>query len=367
MTTNPNTRNILLQLLRMALNEGYMPTLPSAIDWEAVRNLADRQGVGAIVWASVAKLEATGAIAPDTFSTATKLQWAYSVERQVKKYRKQEAVITKLAKILEADNIRLMTLKGYGLSLNYPTPEHRSCSDIDIWLFGEHNKANDIISKRLGIEIDSSRHHHTVFYVDGVMVENHYHLLDLSAHSSNRDIERELHDVIEHGATAITIGSTEIWQPSANGHALFMLRHAASHFAAVEIVLRHIVDWGLFLRHHHNEVDWQWLRSICQRHNMEQFLDVITIMASDICALDISLVPNITHRPELEERILDDILSAGCRGKLPRQGLLRIVAFKMRRWWRNRWKHKLVYRESLVCTFLTQVIAHIRKPQSIKK
>lgn len=368
MTTNPdNSKEILLALLRAALAENCTPTLPPNIDWEAVRNMAERQGVGAIVWGCVNFLHTDHVLSSDQLpQKATKLQWAYSVEKQTKKYRKHEQVIKKLARILAENNIKMMILKGYGLSVEYPTPEHRSCSDIDIWLYGNHDTANKLIANRLNINIDNSRHHHTLFYVEGVMIENHYTLLDLSGHRSNRDIERELRATIQQGATTMKIDGTEIWCPSVNGHALFLLRHAASHFAAVEIVLRHIIDWGVFVKHHSHEIDWMWLRSVSRRHNMEQFMDAITVIASDICSFDISIIPTVTRRPELEQRILDDILSPEFSEKMPQQGLISIVWFKTRRWWANRWKHKLVYNESLIVSFITQSWSHILKPKGIK-
>lgn len=87
--------------------------------------------------------------------------------------------IAELAGFYNNHGYKMMVLKGYACSLDWPTPEHRPCGDIDIWLFGKQKEADAILEKEKGVEIDSSRHHHhTVFYWCDFMVENHYHFFD---------------------------------------------------------------------------------------------------------------------------------------------------------------------------------------------
>jgi hypothetical protein len=135
----------------------------------------------------------------------------------------------------------------------------------------------------------------------------------------------------------------------------------------VEIVLRHIIDWAMFVKHNYKDVDWTWLRDICRMHNMEVFLDTMNSMASELCDIDISWMPGTIRRPQLEKRILNDILSPEFSEPKPHSGTLRIVAYKFRRWWANRWKHRIVYREGLIKSFITQAYSHIIKPKSITK
>ena len=337
------------------------------LDWQQLYKFSAAQGVMARVWEAVERLIAEGVLTEERGNMPQKglrLQWAYSVEALKKRYLKQRGVIVKLADIYRSEEIDLMILKGYGLSLCYPTPEARACSDIDIWLFGQQQQADNLLRQRLGIEIDEDKHHHTVFRIDGVMVENHYDFLNIHSHLSNRDIERELKAKAEE-AIAIDIEGHKVFIPNANCHALFLLRHAAAHFAAVEIVLRHIIDWAMFVKHYHADVDWQWLRSIAREQNMELFLDAMNALAAEVCGISIDFMPDTVRRPELEERILGDILTPEFSDTKPERGLLRIVWYKYRRWWANRWKHRLVYREGLLHTFIVQVRSHLLKPKSI--
>lgn len=358
---------VLQQMLRNALSEHpqYTTTICSGLLWHDVYRLAARQGVAAIAWDGVQRLINDGIIPPDKApEKAVKLQWALSVERTEVQYRRQRKVIEQLAEIYGDAGIKMMILKGYGLSLYYPVPEHRACCDVDIWLFGQQQRADDILRTKLGITIDEDKHHHTVFHLGGVMVENHYDFLNIHAHLSNRDIEAKLR-LLAASPEAIEVDDRTIYVPNANCHALFLLRHAAAHFAAVEIVLRHITDWAMFIKHNHQKIDWPWLRDVAKSHNMDRFLDAINAISAELCNIDISLMPGTIRRPELERRILNDILSPEFSEKMPERGFARIVWYKYRRWWANRWKHRLVYREGLFGTFLMQVRSHLLKPKSI--
>ena len=368
-SNSQTTIKTLLTTLRAALNADYVHTSKSIAcdNWAKVYRMAAQQGVAAIAWDGVQRLINDGAItneqAPDR---ATKLQWALTVDITEKQYHKQHNAIIKLADIYADEGIKMLILKGYGLSTLYPIPQHRSCCDVDIWLFDEQQRADDILRQKFGIKIDEDKHHHTVFNIDGVMIENHYDFLNIHAHHSNRDIEARLKQLADK-PDEMEISGRKVYRPNANCHALFLLRHAAAHFAAVEIVLRHIIDWAMFIKHNYKDIDWPWLRDVCHTHNMEVFLDTMNSLASELCDIDISWMPGTIRRPQLEERILNDILSPEFSEPKPHSGTLRIVAYKFRRWWANRWKHRIVYREGLIKSFITQAYSHIIKPKSITK
>ena len=71
--------------------------------------------------------------------------------------------------------------------------------------------------------------------------------LNIHAHRSNRVIEARLQAVTQHDMEAVEVEGTIVYLPLPDFHALFMLRHSASHFAAVRIVIRHLLDWRYFV------------------------------------------------------------------------------------------------------------------------
>lgn len=91
------------------------------------------------------------------------------------------------------------------------------------------------------------------------MVENHYDFLNIHAHLSNRIIEERLQQLTTQPMEQITIEDGEnkaiAYLPSPDFHALFMLRHSASHFAAERIVIRHLLDWRYFVEKYAEQID----------------------------------------------------------------------------------------------------------------
>lgn len=77
-------------------------------------------------------------------------------------YEQHKHVMSELAAFYRTHGIKMLVAKGYGLSLNYPVPNHRPLGDIDIWLFGEQKRGDNTLSEK-GVKIDYGHHHHTIF------------------------------------------------------------------------------------------------------------------------------------------------------------------------------------------------------------
>lgn len=149
-----------------------------------------------------------------------------------------------------------MILKGYACSLKWPKPEHRPCGDIDIWLFGKQKKADELIAKEKGIKVDTSHHHHTVFFWRDFMVENHYDFVNVHGLKSSAQLEKIFKALGEDNSHFVDVYGEKVYLPSPNLHAIFLIRHMVSHFAAAEITLRQVLDWGFFVEKHTKEIDW---------------------------------------------------------------------------------------------------------------
>lgn len=343
--------------------------------------VASSQGVVAIVWDDILQAIDEGQIPLEQQPTkAERIRWALATEQIECKYARQKAVIAKLAEFFGRYDIKMMILKGYGLSLNYPVPNHRLCSDVDIWLFEEHQmsdgttkrcsaqqKADNLLREHLNIPIDEDKHHHTVFYIDGVMVENHYDFLNIHAHRSNRIIESRLQTLTQQDMEQIDVDGASVYLPSPDFHALFMLRHSASHFAAERIVIRHLLDWRYFVERYSSEIDWPSLQEIAERMNMHRFLNCLNAICIDRLGLAHDCVPAFERDKTLEVRVWNEILRPEFEEEKPQgAGYVKSWSYMFRRWWANRWKHRIVYNEGLLSTFMVQVWSHLLKPKSLK-
>jgi hypothetical protein len=208
------------------------------------------------------------------------------------------------------------------------------------------------------------KEHHTTFDVDGIMVENHYDFVNKETHASNARLERLFKQYAAQPGESVAVAGVAVYLPSEQLNALFLLRHAAVHFAAINIGLRHVLDWCVFVAHCHDRIDWPALYAVARETRMVGFLNCLNALCVDCLGLEAPSLPDFERDAELEKRVLDEILSPAFSGEQP-EGLLRVVRFKIRRWWANRWKHRLVFDEGLAGAFVHSAWAHLKRPRSI--
>lgn len=363
---------LLLALLRMVVKKQACESIPTDVDWEKLMNIATTQVVPVIV---LDGLQYYHSIHPDYIPFAslglsnklqTRMQWIGQVMNFERMYAKHERAMTDLARLYASNGIRMMVLKGYGLSLDWPIPNHRAVGDLDIYNFGKWKEADAFIAEQLGIKIDDGHEHHTVFNFHGVAVENHYDFINTKAHRDAPKIEAHLKSLAEKNCREIEIEGTKIYLPSADFNAIFLMRHMGQHFAGEYLNLRQILDWGVFVKAHSHEVDWNATILFLKEIGLYHFFNHINAICSDNLGFAEDIFPKIERNHYWEQRILKDILHPEFEDKKPNDGLLAILMFKTKRWWRNRWKHQMVYNDSLLMTFATLAWSHLKRFKTIK-
>lgn len=363
--------DILFILTRVGLgDEATWKWVGEKIDWGAVIKLAAAQGILAIAWDGLQRLIADNQIpASEQPSRDILLRWVANIDSIEKGYAKQKATIRKLAAFYNRNGFKMMLLKGYGLSLCYPTPEHRSCGDIDIWLYGRQQEADELLRKTHGVKINEDKHHHTTFIVNGILVENHCNFLNIHSHASNVALEKILKELSEesqnyqHNLNRVTIAL-----PSPNFNALFLLKHMSDHFATSETVLRHLCDWAIFAHKYGKQVDWVYINEIAKRFNLDSFLAISNRICVENLGSDIADFGNISSDDSsLTKRVINEIITPEFNEMQPNGNIAKVILFRARRWWAKRWKQRLVYKESLIAIFLRRLYGYILNPMSIKK
>ena len=347
-----------LSLVRMGI--GHSSAHPDVDNWPAIKALADRQGLTAIIVDGIEQLPNTKRPPKDLL-----LQWIGEVF-QIYEHRHglYQRAITELAGWYNTHGYKMMVLKGYACSINWPKPEHRPCGDIDIWLFGKQKEADALLAQEKGVMVDASHHHHTVFDWCGFSVENHYDFVNVYAEKSSKNIEPIFKQLGENDSYTTELNKEKIYLPSPNLHALFLLRHMVSHFASTELTLRQILDWAFFLKAHSQEIDLNWFLATVERYHMTDFLNCVNAICIEDLGFPVSLFGTVQFLPEIKERILNDTLTPEfC--ELEPYGLISRAFYKYRRWQANGWKQKLCYEESRWDAFWSGVWAHLIKPTSI--
>jgi len=359
------TYEVVLALVRKALagsaaSSAIEPGLLEGVDWSAVAALAYRQGVSGLVFSVVEGLPASVRPGMDVA-----LRWYGQVLKGEQVYAHHREVISSLASFYAGQCIPMVLLKGYGLSLMWPEPSRRPVGDIDVYLGHLWEFADTMVSERLGVVVESGHEHHTTFTIGGVMVENHYDFINTKAHADAPMIEDRLKKYAALEKCVADSSIPNVYYPSADFNALFLIRHMAQHFAGEGVTLRQVVDWGLFLEKDWSAVNWAEILPFLRSIGLIRFFNVINAICADYLGLAIEPFLRRDREPSLEKRILYDILAPEFSTVKPK-GLVRVLVFKLRRWLSNTWKISLVYNESLLSTFFRGLWQHLRRFDTIQ-
>ena len=110
---------VVLQLLRGALNPSWQIVLPEGVDWDKALTLSTEQCVCAICLEGIDKME------KGSVPKAQLLQWFGQSELQRGQYQFAWATACKLDRLWAAEGIRATVLKGRAISQYYAVPHHR--------------------------------------------------------------------------------------------------------------------------------------------------------------------------------------------------------------------------------------------------
>lgn len=132
---------LLLLLKYVVYPQGVRGKLIPCITWNEVFTLSNQQGITAVAIDGLqAYLSTHTKEKPFANESSTdklkRVQWLSQVMTCEGMYAKHEKAMAHLARVLAKQNIRMMVLKGYGLSLDWPVPNHRAVGDLDIYNFG---------------------------------------------------------------------------------------------------------------------------------------------------------------------------------------------------------------------------------------
>lgn len=358
-----------LQLIRLGIGHSAS-NLSESVDLAAVKELAAKHGLSAVVLDGLNEVRSKR---EDVRSNSLQekillAEWIGEVHQfYEQRYEQYLQAIAELASFYKEYGIRMLLMKGYGLSLDYPVPEHRPTGDIDIYLFGEKERADKLIRKRLSIRVDEEYHKHSHFTFHGDTVENHGKFIDNITHKSNIHFENLLEELLKEEEQSLKGSPIDnCLLPSPTWNALFLLRHAGEHFASCEITLRHIIDLGTFFKAHHDEINWERVLEVYEDEGMKSFYDSI----ATICVRELGFEPQCfceyKHNAKLADKVLTDIFTTKKDLSKSMDGIDTIgkrVLYgidKSQRWWQNRWKYKLVYKESLWNSFWGLAINRIK-------
>ena len=323
------------RLIRSGAGLGAAPvsdTADTAVtpgSWERIYRMAADHGLSAVVWDGICRLPAA-----QQPPRETRIRGALSAEKLEERYRHQQQTASKLAARFSEEGLRMLLLKGLGLSRDYPLPEHRECGDIDIYLYGQSDKGDRVLHE-IGAHLYFDVPKHSEYVWDGVLIENHRTILNVRRNRTERELNAVLVRLLEkEGTHGLAPG---IQAPRATFNAIFLIRHAAVHFQKEGIVLRHLCDWACFLTRHWDEIDHALFRTAMEDYRMDRFADLMTAAAVEYLGAE---VPGPECEAGMLGRFMEEVLTLSPMPDKPLPRLLR----KLSGPYRNRWRLREVLR-----------------------
>ena len=249
--------------------------LPSSdVDWDKMMDIAASQGILAWVWDGICKLPKENQ--PPRQSS---INWGLSAQEIWDRYHVQERVLKQMLDVCTQNNIRLLLFKGIALSKLFPKPESRPSGDIDIYLFGDYKKGDELFA-HTNVTRTNKR---TGFDYYGVHIENHriflneYTQLQVDA---IKYLESTLDDVRQ------TEDGYYIMSPIAD--IVYQVMHFIAHFddASASLSLKFLVDFGVSLQAYNGRMSPIDLQCILIRLRLTNVFELMLNMVESVMNLN---------------------------------------------------------------------------------
>ncbi len=346
----------LFQLLRLGLgteqpSEDALHKLSSltSTEWRELRELSMKQGTVAIVVDGLNRLfekcgqQKFGVDMSHGEWQRFLLEWMGYMLVMEQANRKQEEVMEDIAGAWKNAGYEVMVMKGQAHGQLYPRPHHRAAGDIDVYLFGDYAKGNDV-AKEIGANVDESWYKHSVISYKGETVENHQYFVTTRTGKGSKRLEKDLEEELRREKPVERLSPSTV-MPTVQWTAMFMTYHSCSHFLSEGLTLKQILDWAMFLNKHQNDVDWERFYEFCERHHLGRFADVSTAIANEYVGVKIFNELIRTESPYVE-RVMDSVFhdddfvfGSGKGNWFNRFHLVRNL-------WTYRWKYREIYQMS---------------------
>lgn len=271
-----NQCEIMLELLRVAVLDKE-PSLPEnqVIDWDGLMDIAAAQNVLAWVWDGICKLPQ--AQRPPRLQN---INWGLSAQEVWDKYQLQSRVLEKMVATCTENGIRLLLLKGIGLSRLYPKPESRPSSDIDIYLFDDYEKGNQLFTGHYVDRIDK----HATFLIDGVLIENHYYFFE-----PNTEQKKGIIQYLNSSLDDVRLTNYGYYVLPPMAECVFLTLHTLKHFTEETLLpIRNIVDFAMYLHVYRSSLNPKSCFDLMSELGLEKGFEMLVCMSEVIMGLDYS-------------------------------------------------------------------------------
>lgn len=264
-----------LTLLQAGLGKDVC--LDSVDDWNLVTKFVHQQGVVAIALDGYGRMIKSDK-KPSEMPSSLKKQWIAAALHFESIFATQRDIAVKLARYFSDNGLKIYVLKGHVVSECYPAPNHRYSCDMDCFLKstdgnGDAWEKGNVLVEERGYSITRGFYKNNSFRIPGLKVENHRFLTPFRGDKRLTELEKLLQRMLSEDAGNDKMEDSELCRPPVMVSALFLIEHAFSHFLHEGLTLRHITDWMMYSRKHHEEIDWVHLQAYIDEFGFRRFFD----------------------------------------------------------------------------------------------
>lgn len=287
--------NIMLELTRSAVLERD-PIIPNYIDidWDKLMDLASSHGLIAWVWDGICKLPLE-----QQPSRIQRINWGLSAQEIWSTYDYQKSVIKEIIDVCGQNDMRVLLLKGIGLSEIYPNPPSRPSGDIDIYLFGDFEKGNKILANDNYVFTNK----HATFVYKGVKIENHQNFF---YHGTRLQIDVD-HYLFSASLESRMSKDGYFVLPKESG-LVHLLLHTMVHINNPEepVAFKNLVDLACYLYFNIDKLDPKQCGRAMRKLRLEKAFDLYLQVSEWVLSIDLS-----QYRNELlsKSKDLDNVIS----------------------------------------------------------
>lgn len=301
-------------------------------DWVDLYKTSTKQGVSAIAYNTISTLPKDIALPRDI-----KLRWALHSEAIEKRGQQQLLLANTLCDMLKAEGINTVVLKGIGLSIYYPQPLHRECGDFDCYLFEDYTKGLKIAIEN-GAIMDHEDYKHAQIRFKTLNVEIHKHLTSYRGERLKHEFENTLVEMLKNRECKPIGNNSNILIADPTFTACFVIYHTLFHFLFESVKIRHILDWLFLVKAESQNIDWDIVIKVCEKHKMLKFAEAMTAICKTYLGLEVSIP--ITDNSEYRDKILNDIMS-DVDSVSKKKGWNRRIQL-LKNTYKSRWKYKII-------------------------
>ena len=279
MSKNSDPQSSLVELMLEFVRAAVLDRVPIIsqdvdIDWDKLQDISATQGLLAWVWDGICKLPIESQP-----PRRQRINWGLSAQEIWDNYAHFKDVLCRMIKKCDENKIRLLLFKGIAQSELYVKPESRPAGDIDIYLFDDYERGNELFAH----ENVSRTNKRTGFDYDGVHIENHRNFLNAST---------KLHIKAIHflNSTLCDVRRSEdgYYVMSPISSIVYQVMHYLSHMDDYDsmVSIRNIVDFGISLLYYEKYIEPKRLRIVLDRLQLLDLFCLLTLMSERVLELE---------------------------------------------------------------------------------